>query len=370
MIHTLNTKFDPSNNNFDLIRLGAALIVVLSHSYSLVGAPWEPISRLFNYGYGGTLAVAVFFVISGFLIARSVQLQELSIYIRSRLLRIIPALILVTLIEAFVIAPLFYEGESLRYYFQVDAPRHLLNIFVFGEDPWMANVFSKLPWPYVNGSLWSLPVESLFYILLPFLMLVAAGGRRWVLLAIFVASLFAEPIARHYGLNESQRGVFLFKTVSLFQTTQFFSYFMAGVVAWSYRDRITWNKGYFLLCTLILFAAQNSLTAPLALKLCLPYIVLFVGLYNGVGTKLKRKIGDLSYGVYLIGYPVINSVISLGAMKLSPEIVFGIAASVSLIFAWFSWHLVERPALKLKSKLAPKPPLSEPLRNKASAEIA
>jgi peptidoglycan/LPS O-acetylase OafA/YrhL len=201
-------------------------------------------------------------------------------------------------------------------------------------------------------------------------MVVAAGGRRWILLAIFLVSLFAEPIARYYGLNESQRGIFLFKTVSLFQTTQFFSYFMAGVVAWAYRDRITWNKGYFALCLLLLFAAQNSLTAPLILKLCLPYIVLFVGLYNGTGSKLKRKIGDLSYGVYLIGYPAINSVISLGAMKLSPEVVFGIAASISLIFAWFSWRLVERPALKLKSRLVPKSPISEPLRNKASAETA
>ncbi len=344
---TLAASFDPGRNNFDAIRLVAALVVVLSHSYSLTAAKWEPVSTYLHYGYGGTLAVDVFFVISGFLIARSVETQDLPAYLAARVLRIIPALALVTVFETFLIAPLFFEG-SRSYYFHHYALGHLGNILVFGEDPFIPNVFSKLPYPYLNGSLWSLPVESLFYLLLPFLLMSAAGGRRWAVLLVFAASLAAGPAAHWYGLDDNHPGGFLFRTVSFDALAQYTSYFLAGVVAWKYRDRITLHPGGTALCLLILFAARDSLAGPLILKLCLPYLVLSIGIANGAGTRLKRSLGDLSYGVYLFGYPVINTVISLAPNGLSTEKVFLLTTLICLVCAWLSWHFVERPALRLK----------------------
>ena len=344
---TLAASYNPRSNNFDLLRLIAALVVLFSHSYSLSNAGWEPIGDWLHYGYGGTLAVVVFFVISGFLIAQSLETQPLPAYLRGRVLRILPGLALVTLIETFVIGPTFFEGQT-SYYLRHYALHHLRNMLVFGEDPFIPNVFSKLKFPYVNGSLWTLPVESLFYLLLPLVVLIASSGRRWVILLLTIASLAAEPVARACGLSDDQFGGFLFVTVRSFAVAQFGAYFMAGVFAWTYRDRIPWNGGYFALCLLLLFTARGSLAGPFVLKLCLPYCVLYAGVRSGLGTRLKRKIGDLSYGVYLAGYPCINIVIVLTGQKLGPLAIFVMAASASLVFAWISWHLVERPALRLK----------------------
>ncbi len=347
----LTGPFNPARNNFDAIRLLAALVVLLSHSYSLTGASWEPVSTYLHYGYGGTLAVAVFFVISGFLIARSAQAQTLQVYLRSRVLRIIPALALVTVLEAFVLGPIFFDG-SINYYLRHFAVPHLSNILVFGEDPYIAGVFQKLHYPYVNGSLWTLPVESLFYLVLPLVLLATSARRHWILL-LWLASLAAEPLARWHGLNDDQFGGFLFATVRLFSVYQFASYFMSGVVAWMFIDKIRWGVGPLVLCLLLLFAARDSLAAPLILHLCLPYVVLYVGFCGGFGTKLKRLTGDLSYGVYLSGYPLINVFISLGPVGQSPETVFLRATGASLVFAWLSWHIIERPALRLKLRRAP-----------------
>ena len=99
-------------------------------------------------------------------------------------------------------------------------------------------------------------------------------------------------------------------------------YFLAGVTAWLYRDRVPWDRGVFLTAAILLFAARGGMAAPLVLKLCLPYALLYIGLAGGVGTRLKARIGDLSYGVYLFGFPVLNSVVALGQQSLSPLTVF------------------------------------------------
>ena len=346
---TLQSRFDARSNNFDLIRLVAAVTVVYGHSYSLAGdaaKPVDPLSTLVALGYSGTLAVAVFFVLSGFLIARSFERSTLQSYLAARALRILPALALVTAMESFVLGPYFFEGNVGWYLLHV-APGHLRNVLVFGEEPWLAGVFTHNPVPVVNGALWSLPIEALFYLVLPFLLLLASG-RRWVVLALWLATLAAEPVAGWYGLGDNTPGAVVFNEVRVFQAIHMGGYYLAGVVAWLYRDRVPWDRGVFLSALLLLFAVRGGVAAPLMLKLCLPYAVLWIGLAGGVGSRLKAGIGDLSYGVYLFGFPVLGSVVALGGLALSPEVVFAFALPATVGLAAMSWHLVESPALRLR----------------------
>ena len=346
MPSTFATAFDPRRNNFDAIRLLAASVVVLSHAYSLTGAQWEPVSSLLHYGYGGTLAVQVFFVISGFLIARSVHDNSTGEYLAARMLRILPGLAFITLVETFLIAPAFFNG-ALSTYFRNLAWPHLGNILVFGEDPYIPGVFAKNPYPYVNGSLWTLPIESLFYLALPILVALAAG-RRWIYLVLFALSLAAESVCVAFGMSDEHLGGFLFRTVSTFAAAKYACWFMAGVVAWTWRDRIGFSAGACALALLILFAARDSLAAPWMAKICGPYVVLYIGMAGGFGTALKRRIGDLSYGTYLFGYPVLNIMVTLGGRHLSAKAVFLLAMPVALLGATLSWHFVERPFLRMK----------------------
>jgi len=304
-------------------------------------------------GYSGTLAVAVFFVLSGFLVARSVERSSLQGYLMARALRILPALALalVTVMEAFVLGPCFFEGNVGWYLVHV-APGHLRNVLVFGEEPWIAGVFTHNPVPVVNGALWSLPIEALFYLVLPFLLLLASG-RRWVVLALWLATLVAEPVAAWYGLGDNAPGAVVFNEVRVFQAINMGGYYLAGVVAWLYRDQVPWDRGVFLsaLLLLLLFAVRGGVAAPLMLKLCLPYAVLWIGLAGGAGSRLEAGIGDLSYGVYLFGFPVLSTVVALGRQVLPPEAVFAFALPATVGLAAMSWHLVESPALRLRQWL-------------------
>ena len=94
---TLKDLASGRNNNFDFIRFVAASLVIFSHAYRLATGRGdiEPLV-LFSGSqiWFGHLAVIIFFVISGFLIAQSYERSSnVIVYFWARALRIIPALV-------------------------------------------------------------------------------------------------------------------------------------------------------------------------------------------------------------------------------------------------------------------------------------
>jgi hypothetical protein len=169
-------------NNFDLLRLFAALLVLWSHAHTLAGRP-EPL--LLSWATLGPVGVFIFFVISGYLVSISWNADpNIGRFLARRLLRLIPALIVVILLSMFVLGPLVTTLPLADYFSHPHFSLYLLNIVLHPVYS-LPGVFEHMRVPYaVNGSLWSLPVEFLMYLVL------AAGGfarlPRWVAIASFV----------------------------------------------------------------------------------------------------------------------------------------------------------------------------------------
>ena len=108
---TLEAHSEGRENNFDVLRLGAATAVLLSHSFVVTGEA-EP---LIGHWPLGTLGVEVFFAISGFLIAMSWWRRPglRSFFVR-RGLRIMPALIVTVMVSAFLLGPLVTTETTSR----------------------------------------------------------------------------------------------------------------------------------------------------------------------------------------------------------------------------------------------------------------
>ncbi|HEX8075096.1 MAG TPA: acyltransferase family protein, partial [Thermoleophilaceae bacterium] len=95
-----------ADNNFGLLRLAAASLVLVSHAFLLTGRD-DPALGAARETLGD-LAVTGFFAISGFLVARSwCRDPRMGAYFARRALRILPALWVVILVGAYVIGPLF-----------------------------------------------------------------------------------------------------------------------------------------------------------------------------------------------------------------------------------------------------------------------
>ena len=144
----------------------AATAVLVSHAFPIAlgeGAA-EPLYTLTGMSLGGH-AVAVFFILSGLLIARSFDRgSDLKRFVMARAMRLFPALVLVLLLTvlmgAFVttlpLSRYFTATETLTYF-----PRNLSLAFLQYPLP---GVFGDNPLPDdINGSLWTLFYEVVCY---------------------------------------------------------------------------------------------------------------------------------------------------------------------------------------------------------------
>ncbi|MCX8134600.1 MAG: acyltransferase [Roseococcus sp.] len=323
-------------NNLDVLRLIAAGMVVLGHSYILVG---EVPHALLGHSVS-TLAVLVFFALSGYLIARSWMNDPHPLrFALRRARRIWPALILVVLATVLVIGPLLTPLSFWQYITHAQTFRYLGNI-VFYAAYALPLVFANHPLPHaVNGSLWTLPVEVAMYALAP--LLVWLGLRRPLLLlyAGLAVGLYLTAM-----LLRPREFVVLGTPFWAAATLAVFFVVGTAIAVLRMERRLDWRAGAAMLLGLeylpLPFWAQQGL-----LTLVLPYAVLAIGLCAWRIPVAISRMGDPSYGIYLWSFPVQQIVIQLIGTQGGGAVNFALAMPISLALGLLSWHLLEKRVL-------------------------
>lgn len=318
-------------NNFDAVRLIAALLVLCSHQFYLLGRA-QP--TLAGHTLGET-AVMVFFILSGYLVAQSwYRDPHLMRFLLRRLLRLWPALAVGTL--AIAAAGTLLITLPLRGYLGHATWQFVARNLQFRTVYQLPGVFPKVPHvpgiSAVNGSWWSIPLEFRCYLYLAVLGLVGLR-RRWVSLAALAAVLVQ---LRHHG------GIKPLYT----------AFFLSGVCAWQFRDECLRFRVWLMTAGALLMAVALASGAFWAAEwLVLVPATLVAGSADTPGMRAAGAIGDLSYGIYLYAYFVQQCVVRY--WPGTPSLTGSLSAAVVLtgVVAWCSWHAVEAPALKLKRHL-------------------
>jgi len=318
------------DNNFNLLRLLASLVVVVSHSFHVVlgSEPWH----LMLGSTPGRMAVDVFFVISGFLVTRSLEYRrDVLEFACARAMRILPGLAVNLVFVALVVGAVFATIPPSDYY----ADSGLLTyIFRNLQILVLPIPFNDLPGVRVeNGSLWTLTVEVCCYILLLCGWVAwrhARGSSRVDVVVLGITAIIAGWALRRY-----------------FQIAGFHLAWMftSGVLAYYFRDRIKLSGRVAVVALLILLLSTSQRTAFQALLLLAgPYLIFCAAYLPGGRIRKFNRLGDYSYGVYIYGMPmqfVVHQVVP------SAGVVAHIAMAVPLVLAVaaVSWHFVERPSL-------------------------
>ncbi|MEO0035175.1 MAG: hypothetical protein RLZZ501_1198 [Pseudomonadota bacterium] len=334
-------------NNFDLIRLIAALAVVWSHDYMILGAGDRLAGLLLGYDTGGGFGVTLFFVISGFLVTRSAARRPPWAYLRARALRLLPALAVVVLASVLLLGPLA-TALPLEDYFTAPATWDYLRTILLLSGPVfvLPGVFGGAA---VNGSLWTLPLEAGFYLLLVPLK-VLGGLARGVILAVLAAFAVSYAVATGWGgYGWGAPGPVVWSGICAYPALRYGLAFFTGAALWAWRDRVPLSGPLALAGLLGLWGAAGSAAAPVAYALCLPYLVIYAALAHPLRFDLTGRIGDLSYGTYLLAFPIQQSLIhALGPGVVGPMILHLTATPLALAGAALLWRRVERPCLARK----------------------
>jgi len=189
------------NNNFDLIRLIAALMVMLGHSYGIQAAKKEPVLWFTHLESFGSLAVYAFFMISGMLVSASFANQSSTFrFIGLRVLRIWPGAMICAAFIVLVVGPVFSGLPLSAFLSDLQTWRWLFHNALLidpvgGPLPQLfeANHLRSL----VNATVWTLPVELKCYVIVLVAGLLGCIGSRRRTLAVVVLAvshwLFPEP---------------------------------------------------------------------------------------------------------------------------------------------------------------------------------
>jgi len=343
MIHkSFEESYNPKHNAIGFIRLILAIFVIVQHSYALVGQA-DPLSRIGLISFGA-LGVNGFFVLSGFLITSSWLNSKILInYLWRRILRILPAYWICLAVTALIIVPIniILKGQALNQTILSQMVGYIFkNFILIINQPDIANLTNNLSEKSLNGSLWTLSWEFLFYIIL------AIGGllglltkRKWLLI------IFTVIYISCYWIDACKCTIFL-KYYSNVNVATLPYYFLIGSLGFLFKKYIPDSKIIFLICIVLwLLDLKYNPNYPLH-PIFLFYILLWLTTHLPV--KSFEKFGDFSYGLYIYHFVVIQTILISFNHEFKPIILFLITLPIAFGLAYLSWNLIEKRCMNFK----------------------
>lgn len=338
-------------NNFDFLRLMTAILVVYAHSFPITG----------NTSKGGILGidagqlrVQAFFAISGYLVSRSwISDPHVVRYLSKRALRIFPALAAATVFTILIVGPLSTSLSLSEYFMHPYTHSYIGNVAL--------NIQHFLPGAFensnnvkgVNGSVWTLPHEMFLYLLLPLLAVIRLDK---------IAALLYIPLIfflTYVALNYSVGDLPLVYSASPVQLAEVAPYFLMGSLfaTWMRENQFNIYIAFFLI------VIMNTIPPGYAKSIFLVFVVSYAWVSFGLGYhrvfQIPKKIGDLSYGIFLYSFPVQQLLVHYGFYPSNAYANFFAATVISAALAFASWWMIEVPFSKLKPRKA-KIPRAEP----------
>lgn len=352
-------KSNISNNNcFDFIRLFAAFTVMVGHAV-------EHLKQNFLWFYPGSAVwffdgVPLFFIMSGLLVYTSYQKcvernNPSTYYYINRFLRIAPAIYFYAF--ATIVFLLSFSAIQLSIFKNMTFWAWLSsNIFLV--PVYHPDIFKHIGVGVLNGSLWTIPAEFSFYIIVPLIFLVEKRyGFLKMIIALSIVSAMGSFLF-YYGRGDTSL-IFKFYKVSFLPYLIYFSLGIFWARKWESAPKNGWiallSVSFYIVISMDLLNIGISRSdSPLNVFITgipLSYAAVWLGYRNPFNLSKITKIGDLSYGIYIWHMVVVNSFIYFGF--LSRMSASGTKAILSVIvttaaLSAVSWWFIEKPSLRFK----------------------
>ncbi len=322
------------SNNFTIVRLILATLVIFGHFKTLSG--FAPASGVHSYA---DFAVDAFFIVSGYLVYGSFDNSpKLKGFYIKRFFRIYPLYSLMIFLQMFLMLFLLGGNVALG-----DVLQYLGSNLVFLNfiSPDMGGLLAGQHNPAINPSLWTLKIEAAFYLIVPLLWWLVGRAGIKTLLLIYIASTIFALVALYHGSDTWAK-----------QLPGQMRFFVVGIALYHFRDKYKNISltvaalaalALFIICSYRHYIPFFAPIYPLLLG-----ALVFICVLRLPPLNLKY---DISYGVYLIHAPLIQTALVLGIFADSYGFLFLLWAVV-YILAFAAEKFIELPMIALGKKYA------------------
>jgi peptidoglycan/LPS O-acetylase OafA/YrhL len=327
-------------NNFQLLRLIAAVMVMETHSHILLYDKTRDThnSVYFHIGY---LGLPSFFFLSGLLVTQSLHHSaSWRHFLWKRILRIYPAACFSILAAALLMGPIVTTLPLDAYFRSLVFFKFLTTCSLLHMDLLLPEVFthSVLGTSSVNASLWTVALELKLYLAILLTRPIPVPWiKRWLPPFIIAAIV-----------------LYSWKAAAFHISYVYFAYvvhFLTGMLCYYYRERIIISPLFFLLLIpSLIFLSLRLDIYRYTVFLLIPMLVMSAGAFAVDQVKKITPRPDLSYGIYVFAFPVQQLV----ANYLHPAgaLEFFILSLIAVCpLALLSWYGVEKKALRLKDRI-------------------
>ena len=351
---TIDELLRGRDNNFNLLRLTAALTVFISHVLVLKVGTGQGPSVVQHYlgTSASSLAVNAFFVLSGLLVTKSLLARGgIADYAVARGLRLFPAFGVLVLVLTFGLGLASTTLSPTEYLSDLKTLKYCLSTsLTFTEVGSLPGVFASNPVAQIaNGPVWTLKYEVLAYVAILLLFCLGFVQRRgafaafcgvFFILSVVAVQSFDVHAAAHTLTGNPWANLFRFGSCFLF-----------GALCFVFRDKVKLN-GYAVLvglCAAYLLRAFH--VYEIVAIVVFGYAILWLALVPSGKVRCFNRLGDYSYGIYIWHWPIIQTLIAFNP-DISTGWLFLVSASVILPVSAVSWHLIEKPALNARPVVA------------------
>jgi peptidoglycan/LPS O-acetylase OafA/YrhL len=331
------------NNNFDFLRFLLAFIVVVGHTIALSGKTELLVIKAY---FNTDLAVKGFFIISGFLITQSyISTKSLGLYFKKRARRLLPAYITVILISAVFFS--FISTYTLPDYFKsTSLYKYLIANLLFLNfiQPCLPGVFENNIMCSINGALWSLKVEVMFYLLVPFIVFfISKTQRKYLFLAIIYILSLIYGLFMDYRYNSTGNNIY---NLIGHQLPGYMTFFAAGIMLYYYKSIFERFRKYMILPAIVIFVIETFFRIEILKPFAFACILFYIA-YNFKYLNNWGKYGDFSYGIYIYHFPIIQLLFLGGCFfKFNPWLMLLVVIVLTVICGILSWNVTEKRFLK------------------------
>jgi peptidoglycan/LPS O-acetylase OafA/YrhL len=342
--HTIFDKMQsagPAATGFDYLRISLATAVLAWHSIILSTGSAQLDRALWSgrVRFLPAVILPMFFALSGFLVSASLERTRLHQFLTLRAIRIVPALSVAVVFSALVLGAVFTTLPLRQYFTSSEFGGFFLNIVGLVHVT-LPGVFEHNPDPrFIASQLWTIPFEFECYVALVILSLLNLLRDRRAFLRIIVICALAGTVC-----------ALLIAPISPFDHVPgpvLILCFLAAVSLYLYRETVPYSLRLAIASAIASAVLLEIPNASYLAAFPVAYLTVWLGLKN----PPRIPFGDLSYGIYLLHFPIEQTIMHLVPGAGNWWRLTLMTAPPTFICAWLSWNWVEQPILSRKTRI-------------------